>query len=348
MTSKKELAEVLAERVRSMKPRLRERAAQAEIDRKLSEDTIAEFYEAGFFKILQPAEYGGYELPLQALTDVVFEIGSACGASAWVLVILSEHQWIVRSLPQQAINDIWKENPAVLVSSAYAPTGQAKPVDGGYVLNGRWPFSSGCDHAQWAVVGATLPSETEGQPPVLHGFYVPRAEYEILDDWHTMGMRGTGSKSLVLKDVFVPKHRQYPTMQFSVANSPDTPPLYRVPFLVVFREPLAAASYGTAQNALDSFVARSKLRRGAFDSSRIADNPDYHRAFAETDYAIRAARCLQRSNLREIHDTLVYAEYLGTRDLERFMSESTRSVQQCYDAIARLFVISGGNGLREG
>lgn len=342
------LGALLIERARAMKPMLRERSDQTDRERRVSDDSVAKFHEAGFFKILQPREYGGYELPMKVMTDVVFEVGSACGASAWVLAVLGIHMWDVRSLSEETRAEIWGDNPNALLSSAYAPTGEVRAVEGGHVLNGRWPFSSGCDHAQWVILGGLIPSETVGEPPVLQGFFIPRSDYEILDDWHVMGMRGTGSKSIVVKDAFVPARRQHPTMQSSLPNPSDAPLLYHLPFLVVFREPLAAAAYGMAQNALERFVERNSVRKGAFDGSKMAENPAYHRAFAETEYAIRAARALQHANLDATMAELALGNGLDPLRLGRFLSEATYSAQQCYTAISQLFAISGGNGLRDG
>lgn len=348
MSAAKDLEGILVGRARAMQPILRERSAQADRDRRVSTETVAMFHEAGFFKILQPREYGGYELPLKVMSDVVFEVASACGASGWVLAILSIHMWDVRSLNAKARTDIWGDSPDALLSSAYAPTGEARPVEGGHILNGRWPFSSGCDHAQWAILGALIPSEAEGQPPVLQGFFIPRSDYEILDDWHVMGMRGTGSKSIVVKDTFVPAYRQHPTMWSSVPNPPDAPLLYQLPFLAVFREPLAAAAFGMAQNALERFVERTRVRKGAFDGAKMSENLAYHRSFVEADHAIRAARALQNLNLDATMADLARGDGLDPLRLARFMSETTYSVQQCYAAVCQLFAISGGNGLRDG
>jgi 3-hydroxy-9,10-secoandrosta-1,3,5(10)-triene-9,17-dione monooxygenase len=342
------LGTILVERARAMKPMLRESADQADRDRQVSLETVAMFREAGFFKILQPREFGGFELPMRVMVDVIFEVASACGAAGWVLAILGIHMWDVRSLSDEARTEIWGENTDALLSSAYAPTGEVKAVEGGHVLNGRWPFSSGCDHAQWVILGGLIPSVDEGAPPVLQGFFLPRSDYEILDDWHVMGMRGTGSKSIVVRDSFVPARRQHPTMQSSLPNPPDVPPLYRLPFLVVFREPLAAVAYGMAQNALDCFVERTRVRKGAFDGSKMSENPVYHRAFAETEYAIRAARALQHANLDATMAELMRGGPPDPLRLGRFLSEATYSAQQCYIAVSQLFAISGGNGLRDG
>ncbi len=338
----------LVERARAMKPRLKERAAAVEEARVVARDTISEFREAGFFKIFQPKAYGGYELPPEVLIDVIFEVASACGSSGWTLAVLALHQWEVQSLPEDAISEIWGHDPNALVSSSYAPTGEVRPVEGGYSLSGKWSFSSGCDHAQWAVVGGVRPPRSEGDAPVMCGFFVPRSDYEILDDWQTMGLAGTGSKSLIMKDVFVPERRQHPIFAAALPASDDAGPIYRIPHSLVFLEPLVAAAHGMAQGILDLFIERSKSQIGAMDRSKYSENPDVHRYIAEAEYVIRSARLLSRDNLQTAFRAASEGREQPTVEKARHFWEAAKSVHSCSEAGLRLYSISGAHTVYKG
>src|SRR5436305_13990900 len=183
----------LLERARALIPRLAERAPAATAARQLSPETIAEYHEAGILRILQPRRFGGLQGRFSLFSRIVEELTYGCASSAWVYAVLAEHQWIIAQYPE------------AVASSSLAPRAAAKRVAGGWRLSGRFPFSSGCDYAQWAILGAFLGEM--GDPRHIAYLLAPLAEIEIVDDWQVLGLAGTGSKSLVLHDVFLPEHR---------------------------------------------------------------------------------------------------------------------------------------------
>ena len=342
------MPEGLLECARAMKPRLRERAAKVEQERIVGQDTISDFREAGFFKILQPKEYGGYELSPSLLTDIIFEVASACGSSGWTLAVLALHQWEVKHLPVQGLEDIWGADREVLLSSAYAPTGQVEPAEGGFLLTGEWPYSSGCDHAEWAIVGGIRPPRAEGDQPTPCGFFVPRSDYEIIDDWKVMGLAGTGSKRLKMEKVFVPEHRHHPIFGAAPTPPADFDPIYKIPFVLIFGEMLAAAAQGMARGILDQYIERNQSRLGAFDRSKYADNPDVHRYIAETEYAIRSARAMSHANQQAAYDAANEGVEQPVIDKARHLWEMAKSVHGCTEAASRLYSISGAHTIFEG
>jgi len=338
----------LVERARAMKPQLRERAAAVEAARIVSQETISEFREAGFFKILQSKAYGGYELPPEVLTDVIFEVASACGSSGWTLAVLALHQWEVEFLSDDTIAEIWGKDPNTLLSSAYAPTGEVRPVEGGFMLSGNWPYSSGCDHAQWAIVGGIRPPRGPGEVPTLCSFFVPRSEYEIIDDWKVMGLAGTGSKTLRMSNVFVPEHRQHPIFGAALPPAESLSSIYKITFGLVFVEMLAAAAHGMARGVLDQFIERNQTRLGAMDRSKYAENPDVHRYIAETEYVVRSARALSHENQRAAHAAACEGREQPSIDKARHFWEAAKSVHACTEATSRLYSISGAHTIFEG
>jgi alkylation response protein AidB-like acyl-CoA dehydrogenase len=185
-------------RARALIPLLAERAPAATAARNVPPETIAEYHAAGILKLLQPKRFGGLQGRFSLFSQIVEELTYGCASSAWVYAVLAEHQWIIAGYPEAAQIDVWGENPDAVAASSLAPRAAAKPVAGGWRLSGRYTFSSGCDYAQWAILGAFLGEL--GDPRHVAYLLVPLAEVEIVDDWQVLGLAGTGSKSLVLDE----------------------------------------------------------------------------------------------------------------------------------------------------
>ena len=193
---------------RALQPVLRERITQAESDRMLSAETIRDFHDAGFWRMLQPKRYGGLEVHPNTFFDVQMTVAEACSSTSWVLGVVAVHAWQLALFDKRAQDEVWGDNPEALVSSSYAPTGKVKRVEGGFEISGRWSFSSGCDHCDWVFLGGFAPVE-EGSPPDMRTFLVPKSDYTIEDNWHTMALKGTGSKDVVIDKAFVPEYRTH-------------------------------------------------------------------------------------------------------------------------------------------
>lgn len=194
--------EVFVQRARDMVPRLRERAKQAEIDRRIAEQTHREFLEAGFYRLFQPARYGGFEMNTEPMLDVGAELGRGCGSSTWNFTVLSWHSWANGMNDEQAQDDVWSANSEAIICSSFpGKDATARYVDGGIVVDGVWTYASGVDFADWNNMQVFI-SRDEGVPD--HYFaLVPRSDYEVIDDWFVTGMAATGSKSIVLNKVFI-------------------------------------------------------------------------------------------------------------------------------------------------
>jgi 3-hydroxy-9,10-secoandrosta-1,3,5(10)-triene-9,17-dione monooxygenase len=186
----------LLERARALILVLAERAPAAAAARQLPPETIAEYHAAGILRILQPKRFGGMQGRFSLFSRIVEELTYGCASSAWVYAVLAEHQWIIAQYPEAAQIDVWGEDPLAVAASSLAPREMARRVPGGWRLSGHYPFSSGCDYAQWAIIGAFLGEK--GDPRHIAYLLVPLAEVEIVDDWQVLGPLGTGSKSLVL------------------------------------------------------------------------------------------------------------------------------------------------------
>ena len=284
----------LLERARALIPRLAERAPAAAAMRQLPPETIAEYRAAGILRILQPRRFGGVQGRFSLFSRIVEELTYGCASSAWVYAVLAEHQWIIAQYPEQAQIDVWGDDPEAVASSSLAPRAAAKRVAGGWRLSGRYSFSSGCDYAQWAILGAFLGEF--GDPRHIAYLLVPLAEVEIVDDWQVLGLLGTGSKSLVLHDVFVPEHRCVMVSDLFAGTPPGALvhpdyPVLRAPrgFLVSYSLPPVAIALG--RRALDIACAAlaGRVSRGV---TKLAESEVVQMAIGEVAAAIDAATLL--------------------------------------------------------
>lgn len=247
---------------RALVPALAARAAAVESARNVASETIADFHRAGLLRVLQPRRFGGLQASFGVFSTIVEILAEGCAASAWVYAVLGEHQWILACMPEQAQEDVWGANPLAVASSSLAPRETARDVAGGWRLSGRFPFSSGCRHAQWAILGAKC---TGGTRYLL----VPLAEAEIENDWEVLGLRGTGSQSLILNDVFVPRHRSVLLSDLFQGTTPGAAvhpdyTLLRAPrgALVPFSLPGVGFTLARRALALVSETLRTRLSRG--------------------------------------------------------------------------------------
>jgi alkylation response protein AidB-like acyl-CoA dehydrogenase len=284
----------LLERARALIPRLAERAPAATAARTVPSETIAEYHKAGILRILQPRRFGGLEGRFSLFSRIVEELTFGCASSAWVYAVLAEHQWIIASYPEEAQIDVWGDEPLAVAASSLAPRAAAKPADGGWRLSGKFPFSSGCDYAQWGIVGAFLGEA--GDPRHIAYLLVPLAEVEIVDDWQVLGLAGTGSKSLVLHDVFVPKHRCVMVSDLFAGTPPGAElypgyPVVRAPrgFLVSYSLPPVAIALG--RRALD-LVCRDLATRVSRGVAKMAESEVVQMVIGEAAAAIDAATLL--------------------------------------------------------
>jgi alkylation response protein AidB-like acyl-CoA dehydrogenase len=284
----------MLERARALAPRLAERASAAAAARQLPEETVADYLAAGFLRILQPRRFGGLQGRFSLFSRIVEELTYGCASAAWVYAVLGEHQWIIASYPEQAQIDVWGDDPEAVASSSLAPREAARPVPGGWRLSGRYPFSSGCDHAQWAIIGTFLGEK--GDPRHIAYLLVPLSDIEISDDWQVLGLLGTGSKSLLLHDVFVPEHRRVMVSDLFAGTPPGALvhpdyPLLRAPrgFLVAYSLPTVCIALGSCALEIACNALAGRVSRGV---TKMAESEVVQMAVGEAGAAIDAATLL--------------------------------------------------------
>jgi len=337
--------DALVARARALAPLWRERSAGAEAQRRVPEETIADIVAAKFPRICQPARFGGLELGLDSICAVSMELAHGCASQAWVSNVYSEHACVVALFPEQAQQEVWGENPQVLVSSSYAPSGKAEKVAGGLLVSGRYHFSSGVHHAQWSFVGGMVPSDDGPPYPAL--MLIPARDRRIIDNWHAVGMAATGSCDFELDHVFVPEHRVLDENLVFEGRTPgaqvNKAPVYRMPQRGIAQMALASVPVGAAEGAVEDFA--QKMRATAVRGKRMADAENLQLRLAESAAESEAARRLILGTAREIMAKLSAGAYTDEHDLALASRNAAYAVKLAQRAVARLFEASGGTGM---
>jgi len=332
-------------------PSLRERAQETEDLRRLPDANVQALDEVGFFKLLQPEQWGGLQCDPTIFYEAVRRIASACGSTGWVASILGVHNWHLAQFDQAAQDEVWGEDASVRVSSSYAPMGAGTVVDGGYRVSGAWHWSSGCDHATWAFLGG--PVIKDGKPVDFGSFLIPRTDYTINDDWHVVGLKGTGSNTVVVNDVFVPRHRflSYKAMNDHTAGglANNTAPVYRMPWGTVHPTTISAPIVGMAYGAYDAHVEHQGKRvRAAFAGEKSKDDPFAKIRIAEAASDIDAAWRQLIGNVGDEYALLQAGKEIPFELRARARRDQVRATARAIASVDSLFEASGATALNNG
>lgn len=325
----------------AMVPGLRARADAIEEARRVPDDVIAMFRDAGFFRILQPKAYGGWEMNPIVFMRVLGELGRGCCASAWAMMILGVHNWEFGVMDDRAAQDVWGEDDQTIVASSYPPMGELTKVEGGWRLKGRWPTSSGSDHGAWAFIGA-LERNEKGVPVDRHALLVKREDYEIIDDWYTFGLSGTGSKSLLIKDAFIPTHRAHSMIDYKMDDRPTN---YLFPFAMVFYSSVSSVIIGFAQGAIDVFIDQMQVRvdNGSGAATRLS--PYVKDRLANAVAKVRASQARLEQMMAHCTQIIERRELVSTNDRIHYMLDMARIGRECEEAVLTLYKCTGARGV---
>jgi len=316
---------------RALIPLLRERAVEDAGNRRISADTIGRLVDAGLFRILQPKRWGGYELGQQTFADVQMLLAQGDMSVAWVFGVLGVHAFHLGLYDDRAADDVWGRDNALLISSPYMPGGVARTVPGGYVLSGRWSYSSGCEHCPWTFLGGFV----DGDPSRFHSFLLPREDARIVDTWHTGGgLAATGSHDVVVEDAFVPDYRSHDYLDGFLGTNPGRAAndgiLFRMPFNLVFMRCITNGQIGALSHILDLC--------GAADRA----DPDIRLAIAYAHADIATMRATMAANFAHMECCAQRGEMpaIETRHLFRF--QSAEVADRCV-RLAEPFLSSSGS-----
>jgi 3-hydroxy-9,10-secoandrosta-1,3,5(10)-triene-9,17-dione monooxygenase len=337
--------------VRDLLPALRERAQEAEDAREVPAESVKALEQAGFFRLLQPARFGGYEADVITFLTAVRLIASACGSTGWISAVIGVHPWQLALFPPLAQEEVWGTDSSTRMSSSYAPTGRAEVVAGGHRLSGRWSFSSGSSHATWVLLGGIV-LDDDGKPADFRTFLLPASDYEIDDVWDTVGLRGTGSNDIVVAGAFVPEHRSLSFTDVSRCASPgqevNPAPLYRLPYGSVFSCAITASIIGMATGAYDAHVAYQRERVRAAYGQKAAEDPHAQVRVAEAAAELDLAWLALERNLTELTELARAGEKIPIPLRLRVRRDQVRGTGQAIRAVDLLFENSGGRALKAG
>lgn len=344
------VAKTLRERADALVPVLTERVKETEALRRIPDDSIAALREAELLKVAVPAAYGGYEVEFDVVIDLIRRLGRGCGSTAWVFGIYCDHAITMGMMPKQAQDDIWANNPGALVSSGIAPSGKAERAPGGFRLTGRWQFSSGCDHADWVFVHSLVPAEEEGGRPTPCYFLLPKSDYAIEDTWFVTGLKGTGSKDILIDDVFVPAHRVQALSHFNEGTGPggevNAGTLYRLPRTGSVPFTLSAPAVGILDAMIDAFIERTGGR--ATRGFRHAELTTIQMRLAESCAERDCARMLLERATRETVASMNAEGRLSREQRARNRRDMAYVSMLCTRAADRLIHVVGASGVYEG
>ncbi|MBF6214499.1 flavin-dependent monooxygenase [Nocardia puris] len=344
------MTQEVTERIEALLPTLRERAQETENLRQIPEESIKALQAAGFFRLLQPKQWGGLAADPVVFYDTVRKIASACGSTGWVAGIIGVHNWHLALFDQQAQQDVWGEDNEVRISSSYAPMGAGTVVDGGYRVSGSWAWSSGSGHADWTFVGG--PVIKDGKPVDFGSFLIPRSDYEIDDVWHVVGLRGTGSNTLVVKDVFVPRHRFLSMRTMNELKSPgleqNTDPVYKMPWGTIHPTTISTPIVGMAYGAYAAHVEHQGKRvRAAYAGEQAKDDPFTKVRVAEASSDIDAAWRQLSGNVAEEYALLRAGKEVPFDLRVRARRDQVRATGRAIASIDKLFEASGATALAD-
>ena len=336
-------------RARAMVPQLKARAPIADSLRRCPDESVRELNDCGLMRVLQPRRVGGSELPWVALIDIGSTLARGCGSTAWNWANYAVHHWMLAFWPVECQDEIWDADPAVLIASSVVfPAGKATRVAGGYRLSGRWPFSSGVDPSAWNMLGGIV--QADGATGDYRIFLLPRDDYTIIDNWHVMGLRGTGSKDVEANDVFVPEHR---TLAVETTKGGGThpgaavnrAPLFRIPIFATFPYMLTGIALGIAEGAYENVVDGLRGRVARYSGKSLADMSALQIKVAEAAACIDTARRVMRDHCQTAQTLAERGEIPNLKLKATWRRDGAFTAQLCERAVDVLFKTGGGGAL---
>src|SRR3979411_3346032 len=337
-------------RAKALVPRLRERASRTEELRRLPPETERDLHDTGLFRIVQPKRVGGSEFDYVALVDCADALGQADASVAWNFANLASHHWILGMFDKRAQDLVWNRNADALIASSFIfPAGRARKVDGGYVLRGSWPFSSGVDSSEWNMLASVVASDDEADEIEYRIFLLNKSDYKINDTWNATGLRGTGSNDVEVNDAFADKPMTVAVNDLAGGPTPGSAvnpnALYALPVFSLFPYVLSGVALGNAQACLDDYIEIARHRASTYNRARLADLQSTKIKIAEASAKIDAARLIRRSTCIQAMSDARAGHIPDMAAKTRSRLDGAFSVNLCTEAVSLLFAASGARGL---
>lgn len=340
--------DALIARARAMIPALKARARQCTLGGNVPAETIAEMQEAGFFRVLQPGRWGGYEMHPNVFFEIQKALAEGCMSTGWVYGVLGCHPFELALFHDQAQADVWGADDAMLVSSTYQPVGKVELAEGGFHLSGRWGFSSGSKHCGWVLLGAMI--WRDGEPPEMRTFLLPRSDYRIIDGtWDVFGLQGTGSFDIEVDRVFVPAYRTHKASDGFACTNPgqaaNDGPLYSLPWAQVFVRSVSTAAFGGARAAVDGAVQIMKDRVSTNTGKASKADPLLHAAIARAHAQILEMELSLTATFDDLIATATRGEVIPMEKRVLYAYQSSTVVRRLAELIDGVVQLLGGRAI---
>ncbi|WP_375740320.1 p-hydroxyphenylacetate 3-hydroxylase oxygenase component [Pseudomonas boanensis] len=335
----------LLEDLKAILPSIAANASRAEQARMVPGENIALLKGIGMHRALQPKKYGGMEVSLPEFADCVVALAGACASTAWAFSLLCTHSHQLAMFSSRLQDEVWGENPDATASSSIAPFGKVEEVEGGVLFNGEMGWSSGSDHAEWAIVGCRR-KNAEGEQAYCFAV-LPRSDYEIRDDWFAAGMKGSGTKTLIIKDAFVPNYRIQAAKDMMEGRSdgfglyPDSKIFYS-PYRPYFASGFAAISLGIAERMLEAYKEKTRNRVRAYTGVNVGTATPALMRLAESSHQVAAARAFLEKTWQEHAEHGERHQYPSRETLAFWRTNQAYAVKMCIQSVDRLFEAAGG------
>ena len=336
-------------RAHALIPLLKEHAATGETATKVAPPVMEALHETGLLRYLQPKRWGGMELEFVAMVDIPDVLARGDASAAWTVVNLAGHHRLLALWDPKAQEEIWGENPDAGIASGIAfAQGEGRRVDGGLIVSGKWGFSSGVDHSQWNMLACVV--KEDGKPIDWCMCLIPDSDYEVIDDWQTLGMRGTGSRSVRCNDVFVPAHR---VLSFHV-NRPghefpgvriNTNAMYRIPLPAYAGYGIGGCLLGNAQAALDTSIELVKSRSTSYTGARMRDFQTVQMRIATAAAKIDGARTWLRHDCIDGYNFVAGGGIFDVEMKLRYRRNCALAIHLVTEAVDCLHEMAGANGI---
>ncbi|WP_156763693.1 acyl-CoA dehydrogenase [Mycobacterium sp. 852002-50816_SCH5313054-b] len=322
---------------------LAERAEEAERLRRLPAATVSAFRETDLFRVLLPARFGGLQAPFPELLQPIRLMAHGCASSAWTLGFYALHNWLLSLFDPRAQEEVFAFGP-VLAPAPLAPTGRGTPIDGGVRLTGRWSWATGAMDADWMIVGALIERPDRIDPSLL---VLPAAQVEVVDTWHTAGMRGTGSHDVVVTDVVVPEHRIAAVADIYGGTAPGArfhdAPTYRWPLVPALALTASMPVLGAAERVTEIFAERLGERVLAYSGVTQKDQPAAQIRLGDARVRLRALRALIAETAAGIEGVVAGGERVSRSVRAEARLAAAHTVRESRAIVADLLEASGAS-----
>ena len=336
----------LLEDLKSILPTIAANALVAEQDRQVPAENIALLKSIGMHRVFQPKVFGGMELSLPQFADCIALLAGACASTAWAMSLLCTHSHQLALFSAQLQQEVWGTDPDATASSSIAPFGRTEEVEGGVLFSGEMGWSSGCDHAEWAIVGFRR-NNPQGSQDYCFAV-LPRSDYQIRDDWFAAGMKGSGTKTLIIDKAWVPEHRIQKAKDMMEGKSagfglyPDSRIFYS-PYRPYFASGFSTVSLGVAERMLEVFREKTRTRVRAYTGAAVGAATPALMRLAESTHQVAAARAFLEKTWDEHAEHSEQQRYPSRQTLAFWRTNQAYATKMCIQAVDRLFEAAGGN-----